>query len=411
MKSNIWKITWSVTVWEFNRFFKWMDLVKGALLFAGFAVVGGVIGAWASGQAIQPPKVAVADFGPFNPDRFEDSFIQFQDGTVFSPDSLESLYQEEAIDGILTISDVNEASIRVNSDRVWILQLEQILNSVRVDYKLELFDLDPVLFDELTAGMTLAKDFETGEVSTLPDKILAGVAIFLLVMAVFMGFAYQFTAITSEKQQRITEQVLSAISPQTWIDGKILGITGVGLAYVAFYSVIGLLGMVVFIYLGVPLQETIALVNPLFLITFLMLALIGTLMWNAFLAGIAATIDDPNTSTKSGFMMMPLLPVSLAFLTLANPDTVAMKILGLFPITSYAVMPARMVLTGVAWWEPVVALILIAMTAWLFRILAGRIFAAGMMMYGKEPDWKQMLRWMAKGTETGQTDSGNQPNA
>ena len=134
------------------------------------------------------------------------------------------------------------------------------------------------------------------------------------------------------------------------------------------------------------------------------MALIGTLMWNAFLAGVAATIDDPNTSTKSGFMFLPMFPVMLAFLALVNPDTVAMQLLSIFPLTSYAVLPARMVLTSVSWWEPVLAIALLAVTAWLLRVAAGRIFAAGMMMYGKEPDYRQMLHWMLKGSNQTQTD-------
>jgi ABC-2 type transport system permease protein len=399
MKRNLFEITKTVTIWEFNRFFKWMDLIKGALFFAGFAIVGGVVGAWAGSQAVEAPTVAVSSYGPFNSEDFDDSFIRYRDMSALTADSLEILYLAEEIDAILSIIDANEATLRVNSDRAWILQLEQQLNTLRVDLKLERFGLDAEVYEELTAGVTLNRVFESGEVSSIADKVLAGVAISLLLMAVFMGFAYQFTAITAEKQQRITEQVLSAISPQTWIDGKILGITGVGLAYVAFYGVFSVLGIIVLVYFGMPLQQTLALINPVFVVTFLMLALVGTLMWNAFLAGVAATIDDPNTSAKSGLMVAPMFPVMLAFFTLANPDTLAMKVLGLFPLTSYAVLPARMVLTNVAWWEPVVALVLVAATAWLLRIVAGRIFAAGMMMYGKEPNWREMLRWMVKGTD------------
>jgi ABC-2 type transport system permease protein len=399
MKLNMWDIIKTVTIWEFNRFFKWMDLVKGALFFLGFGAIGSLVGFWAGSQAVEAPTVAVSSYGPFNSEDFDDSFIRYRDMSALTADSLEFLYLAEEIDGILSIIDANEATIRVNSDRAWILQLEQQLNALRVERKLEVFGLDAGVYDELTAGITLRRNFETGKISSIADKVLAGVAISLLLMAVFMGFAYQFTAITAEKQQRITEQVLSAISPQTWIDGKILGITGVGLAYVAFYGAVGVFGMLALIYFGIPLQQTLALVNPFFVLTFLMLALIGTLMWNAFLAGVAATIDDPNTSAKTGLMFVPMFPVMLAFMTLANPDTISMKILGMFPLTSYAVLPARMVLTSVAWWEPVVALLLAAGMAWMFRILAGRIFAAGMMMYGKEPDWREMLRWMVRGTD------------
>ena len=396
MKHQQFEIIWNVTKWEFNRFFKWMDLVKGLLFFGAFGLIGGFVGHWAGSQAVQPPTVAVASYGPFSADELESGFIRFEDRTHLSSDSLQALLSAGDLGGILTISDADNASIQVNSDRAWIMQLEEQLRELRTGYKLEQAQLDVGIYDDIIAGIQLERILDVGTVSSLPDKILAGGAILLLLMAVFMGFAYQFTAITAEKQQRITEQVVSAISPQTWIDGKILGITGVGLAYVVFYGAIGIVAIAGLAYMGLPVGQTLALINPFFLITFLLLAVLGTLMWNAFLAGVAATIDDPNTSTKTGFMFLPMFPVMLAFLTLANPDTVAMQILGVFPLTSYAVLPARMVLTGVAWWEPALALVLLAATAWLLRVLAGRIFAAGMMMYGKEPDYKEMLRWMRR---------------
>lgn len=396
MKRNVFEITKNVAIWEFNRFFKWMDLIKGILFFGFFAVVGGVIGTWAGSQAVKTPTVAISDFGPFSQEGFTDGAIRFRDMTTIPVDSINTLFQAGDLDGILTIKNTNEASIRLSSDRAWLLILEQQLNEIRTEYKLSEFSLELEVYETITAPVALQRVFEKGSESSIADKIVAGVAILLLLMAVFMGFAYQFTAITAEKQQRMTEQVLSAITPQTWIDGKILGITGIGLVYVLFYGAIGVFFLLGLAYFGVPVQETLALINPVLLVTFILMALVGTLMWNAFLAGVAATIDDPNTSAKTGFMMLPMFPISLSFITLLNPDTIAMQILGIFPLTSYAVLPARMVLTHVAWWEPVAAIILLIATAWLLRIIAGRIFAAGMMMYGKEPDWMDMFRLMVK---------------
>jgi ABC-2 type transport system permease protein len=133
-----------------------------------------------------------------------------------------------------------------------------------------------------------------------------------------------------------------------------------------------------------------ASLQPVLVLTFLLFALLGILMWNAFLAAVAATIDDPNSSQRSGLMMFPILPVIFGGLALLNPDTVAVAFMSYFPITSYAVMPARMVLSSIDWWEPVISLTLLAATAWFFRLLAGRIFRTAMMMHGKEPSYKEM---------------------
>lgn len=163
-----------------------------------------------------------------------------------------------------------------------------------------------------------------------------------------MGFAYLFIAITAEKQQRITEQVVSAISFQTWIDGKILDIADIGQAYVVYYTALGLIGALMLTWFGTPFAAGPALVKPLLVLLFIVLALLGILMWNAFLAGVADTIDDPNISQKTGWMLLPAVPVGMAFFSLISPSNALIQFLGIFPPTSYAVLPARMVMTSVA---------------------------------------------------------------
>jgi len=389
-------ITWKVAKWEFNRFFKWMDMLKGVLFFGAFAVIGGVIGTWLASDSLKTPTIAVADYGSFDPTDFETRGFHFVDHTESNREELESLLNNGDIDAILTLISTDEAEIRLQNERAWLFLLENFINEKRTQIKLYEFNIDEGVFASIEAGITLNRTFDKAVETTILDKILAGVAIFLVLIAVFMGFAYQFTAITAEKQQRITEQVVSAISPQTWIDGKILGITGIGLVYVIFYGGLGLVGIVAAVAFGLPLGELLNLINPLLIVTFLLLSLLGILMWNSFLAGVAATIDDPNSSQRTSWMLLPMLPVSLAFFTLVNPDTFAITFLGIFPLTSYAVLPARMVLTQVDWWEPILALVLLAGTAWLFRLVAGKIFATGMMLYGKEPDFKEMFHWFRK---------------
>lgn len=390
------RILYEVTKWEFYRFFKWMDLVKGLLFFLFFGLIGGVIGYWLGKDSFTPPEVAVASYQPFDPAVFDHEQIRFVMHDTVSPDTLEQWLADGEIDGILTIHSRDDASIRVQGERAWLIILEQYLNQLRRDDMILESGVDPGLFASLEDGIALKREFDVVVTSTRADKWVAGIAISLILMAVFMGFAYQFTAITAEKQQRVTEQVISSIHPQTWIDGKILGITGIGMVYILFYGFMALLFAVVMANFGVPLGAGLALINPLLVVTFTLLVLLGILMWNSFYAAIAATIDDPNTSQKSGWMMMPILPVMLAFFTLVNPDSTPITVLGIFPLTSYAVLPARMVMTQVAWWEPVLALLLLAVTVHLFRVAAGRIFSTAIMMVGKEPTLKEMVYWFRR---------------
>jgi len=390
------KTVWNVTKWEFSRFFKWKDLVKGTIILVGFGLIGGLVGIWVMTDTVKVPEIAVHEYGDFQKENFDVEYLRFIDRTTDSIGLLEEELESGNIDGILTIVTPDSATVKMLSERPWLNTLRQILQEQRTELKLLELNIDQSVYSAIEEGMVIHTEFERSG-SSSADKWVAGIAIFLVLMAVFMGFAYQFTAITGEKQQRITEQVISAIEPQTWMDGKILGITGIGFTYVLYYTFLGLVGMALLVkFTGAPFVEALALINPKMILLFFALAIMGVLMINSFMAGMAAVIDDPNTSQKSGLMMLPIYPVLLAFLAIFNPDGSAIQILGMFPLTSFAILPARMVMTEVMWWELAVAFLLLAATIWLFRIWAGKTFATGMMMYGKEPTLKEMLYWFRK---------------
>ena len=125
---------------------------------------------------------------------------------------------------------------------------------------------------------------------------------------------------------------------------------------------------------------------------FLVLCALGFAMWFAFFGAIASTIDDPNTSSRSMFMFVPMAPLGVAFLGMDQPDALSYRIASMFPLSAPTAMPVRMVMGDPAWWELVVAVALLVATTWLFRTLAGRIFKMGMLTHGTEPSWRAMWR-------------------
>lgn len=391
------RLTLNVTKWEFYRFFKWIDLLKGAfymVLFGLFGIGGSV---WLGSDTFEEPVIAVSNFGVYDSEELETQGFQFTDQTGLSENELEDLLNNESADAILEIVSVDSVTLRAKSERAWFSTLRVFLNEKRTQKKLQELNIDEDRYKSIEEGVAVQAIYSSKSSSSSADKVVAGISILLVLMAVFMGFAYQFTAITAEKQQRITEQVISAIDPQTWIDGKIFGITSIGLVYVVFYGGLGLVGtFVIATFTGLPVGDALAHINPLLVLLFLILSCMGVIMWNCFFAAIAATINDPNSSERTGMMMLPMLPVLFAFFSIINPDSVAIRVLGIFPLTSYAVLPPRMVLSQVYLWEIILALVLLAVTIWLFRVGAGKIFAVSMMMYGKEPSIKEMAYWFKK---------------
>jgi ABC-2 type transport system permease protein len=379
----------TVASWEYNRFFKWKDVLKGLFWTTIVGALSFFGTTWLLSDSSQKVIVAVADYGPFDPADFTLPDVTFLSADA-SGDSV-------VADGALTIESVDRAVLELPGQRKWARDVESLLDGLRADVKRDALGLSAEAYADIGVGMEVEQRIESVPQRSRSTKFIAGFSILFVLMAVFLSFAYQFTAITGEKTQRITEQIVAAISPQTWMDGKILGISAIGITYVILYSLLTVgVTFVIFLYTGGSILAVLTSLQPVLVLTFLLFALLGILMWNAFLAAVAATIDDPNSSQRSGLMMLPILPVIFGGLALLNPDTGAVTFMSYFPLTSYAVMPAKMVLSSVAWWEPILALVLLAATAYLFRLAAGRIFRMGMMMTGKEPSYREMWGWVWK---------------
>jgi ABC-2 type transport system permease protein len=91
------------------------------------------------------------------------------------------------------------------------------------------------------------------------------------------------------------------------------------------------------------------------------------------------------------------VPVVVAGLLFSRADSAVAQFFGVFPLTASTVLPLRLLMAEVAWWEVPLALVLLVAAIWIFRRAAGKIFAVGMLMYGKEPSVREIWRWAREG--------------
>jgi ABC-2 type transport system permease protein len=240
------------------------------------------------------------------------------------------------------------------------------------------------------------------------EQVMAGLCTGLVILAVFTSMAYLLTGITGEKQLRVTESIVSIVPPQAWIDGKILGIGAYALVNIVNMAVGGVIvALAAKLAWGFSLPEAAA--RPGILLILVAFSTLALLLWNSVFAAFAATIDDPNTSARTSFMFLPMLFVGMASWTvLRDPDSTVSRALAIFPLTSSAALPVRVILSDAGPLEIIVSGALLAATIWLVRRAAGRIFEIGMLMYGKEPTFREILRWArpSRASERGPLPSG-----
>lgn len=65
----------------------------------------------------------------------------------------------------------------------------------------------------------------------------------------------------------------------------------------------------------------------------------------------------------------------------------------MFPLTSPIVMMVRIPF-GVPLWQELLSAVLLLGTSLLFIWLSGKIYRVGILMYGKKPSIREMLKWV-----------------
>jgi ABC-2 type transport system permease protein len=388
---NYYRQVLTVTLWEYRRFFKIKIEIIGIaimLLVFGVSYLGGK---YATSRSSEKPHLMVLK--NLNPQLIEILSNDF----VVEPISI-----EEKEKRLLQIASQKEGMLLLQEGESFVIhswkkpkRLNALQENLKIYCQHEAMAKINLSTSDLEYVMRPAdlKEVYLYEAGTNDRSVLAFFFAGLMIMAVFLSFAYQFTAITGEKQLKITEQIISAIKPQAWMDGKILGITLTGLSSMLTYSIIGTLGgMLFFQFTGGSVSSILQYLHLPSILLFFMFTLMGVMMWNAFLAAIASMITDPNNSGKSGVMLLPLIFVFSSFLVMRDPDNGVSVFLSWFPLTSATAMPMRWVATELAWWEFAGSFVVLAATFYLLRKLAAKIFHVSVLISGKEPTWREVFK-------------------
>lgn len=391
---------WTVAKWEFMHFFKWKQELISKAIFLALGVIVYIVASQTNGLEdsynIATNRVLPtlnSDPSNSNDDVFVFAQVDNIDEVVTALQSGES----DLYDAVIISSDGSspDVSLITPEKEQWhntlIMQLTQAFETQKLmslnltSEQLEALTSQTIIFHDIL-DERIKEDIENQK-----DTYLAFGVLIVLFIAMFGVFGQLFVSITGEKQNRVTEQLMATMTPQVWMDGKLLGQMLLAIKTIAG-TVLSMVVSLLF-YTVVIQQKALALdfINWSLLPVFLIFAVAGLSICAAFMAAIASGIDDPNHSGKSGMMLVPIIPIIISFFIVDSPNTILTIFLSYFPLTSFAVMPVRMSVIELPIWEPIFSLILSVGCFVYFRIVAARIFKLGMNMYGKEPSYKDML--------------------
>lgn len=216
--------------------------------------------------------------------------------------------------------------------------------------------------------------------------------------------------VTEEKTNRIAEVMVSSVKPFQLMLGKIVGIGMVALTqfliWIACIFIIynvgkfsggsggvmtGMVGQVQHVFSSVNVVSIICL--------FIFYLLAGFFFYSSLYAAIGSAINEDMREAQSlSFPITMLIIFSIGIMTTAikNPTGPVATWASIIPFSSPIVMMARVpfgVPNTVPLWQLALSMSLL-IAGFLFTTwFAGKIYRTGILMYGKKPSWKEMIKW------------------
>ncbi len=186
------------------------------------------------------------------------------------------------------------------------------------------------------------------------DEMAVMIMTVLLFIAISTYGNLVLTGVVEEKSSRVVEVLLARIPARSLLAGKVAGIGLLGLAQ------FGLTALVAFVATtmvdSVDLPSVSAGVLAWVVVWFVLGYALYAMVYGA-LGSLASRTED--AQSVSGPVIVVLMAGYFAsFVAVGRPDSGVARLASLFPPTAPLAMPSRIAMGAVAWWEPMLAVVL-----------------------------------------------------
>jgi ABC-2 type transport system permease protein len=237
-------------------------------------------------------------------------------------------------------------------------------------------------------SVTVTEDGEQATVGAF-NIVLPAAFIFLLFMGVMGGGQGLLTSTIEEKSSRVVEVLLSAVSPMQLMAGKLLGHMSVSLVGMSIYLVAGLVVLASFSLFGLLEPVLILYLFLFFIVTFF---LVGSLMM-----AVGSTVNEINeaNSLLTPFMFILMLPWFLWFPISRDPNSTLSIAFSLIPpVNAFGMMMRLASNEPPPTWQVWLSIGISAISVYGAVWVAAKLFKIGLLMYGKPPTFRTLLRWV-----------------
>jgi ABC-2 type transport system permease protein len=231
------------------------------------------------------------------------------------------------------------------------------------------------------------------EQGSLTNLIVPGIFSLLLALSLSFSSAYVLQGLVEEKENRLMEILLSAVSTRQLITGKVLGIGAGGLTQVVVWvisipillrlasaSIGGFLAMIKipsnFLVLGVVY----------FVLGYLVFAVLS-----ASVASVSSTVHE-GQGLASIFTLFAVAPFWFYSLLMLFPNSPVWVVFSIFPFSAPVLVMLRLGMTGVPTWQLTASMAVLVLSVTGGLLLAAKLLRTYILMYGKRPGLGEIIR-------------------
>ena len=287
------------------------------------------------------------------------------------------------------------------------IKLNQLWNKIKHDSLGIDVDKEALLNKSISLKLNNEKNRNADALAASTIGYVCG---FLMYLILLLYGSQVMMGVTEEKTSRIAEVVVSSVKPFQLMIGKIVGIGMVALTqfliWIACIFLIynigkstgsssetsfAMVGQIQHVFTSVNIYLTIG--------CFIFYMLGGFFFYSSLYAAIGSAINEDMREAQSLSFPITMLVIFSIFLmapTIANPGSPLAVWASIIPFSSPIVMMARIpfgVPNTVPWWQLGLSMALLILGFIFTTWFAARIYRTGILMYGKKPSWKEMLKW------------------
>lgn len=209
---------------------------------------------------------------------------------------------------------------------------------------------------------------------------------FMMVMSVAPPM---LNSVLEEKMQKISEFLVSSVTPFQLMLGKLVGAVAVGMTLSTVY-----LGAAYALSVYFEISNAIPISLYAWFVFFLFIAL--TIYGSVFSAvGAASSEIRDAQSLMTPIMLLVIIPMMCMGPIIQSPSSTFAKAMSMFPPATPMLMFVRIAIPpGPAYWEIIVATLLVLLFAGCCVWAGGKIFRVGILSQGQAPTFARLIHWI-----------------